>query len=124
ELSKMDCAATQLKEIAPLRHARGVLLSIAVNFLDVRVDDAHAGKLPANMRRGHQLFRIEQNVIAGNFNARNLAGLNQAGDAEVETAQRNFQKTHFCNVQPNTVPGNDGDTSLHFDGERDDLVQG
>src|ERR1700745_1398065 len=63
QFPEIDGAALQLHKISPLLDARYIFLSVAVDLLEVRIDDANAGKPSADMRRRSGAPRIQVDVI-------------------------------------------------------------
>ena len=117
----------ELQIIAPLLDAGHIFLGVAVNFLEIRIDDAHAGELSANVRRRDGLRGVEENVIFFDFHAGNIAGIEQAGNGDVDAAQQffkgNFQKVDFVDVDLNTIVRSHADGGNHFNGKRNDFMK-
>src|SRR4029453_15366018 len=72
ELPEIDGATLQVHEISPLLDARYIFLSVAVDLLEVRIDDAHAGQSSADMRGGGGATRILEDVIVLDLYAWNV----------------------------------------------------
>src|ERR1700739_1681877 len=92
ELSKIDGTAAKLEEIAPLRNTCHVFLGIAVYFLDVGIRNSHTGQLPTDVRRRQQLFGVQEEIVARDFNAGNVPGMEQTGDGEMKTTEKTLDR--------------------------------
>src|SRR4029077_10427940 len=127
QLSKIDRAAIQLQEIAPLRDTVHVFCGVSIDFLDVRIHDADAGQFSSNVRRRQQLLRVQENIVAGDFHSGNVPWMKKVVNFNVkpaqETFQRNLQNIELGNMDLDAVAGSDTDRGYHLHGQWNNLMQ-
>ena len=84
ELAEVERAIAEAEEVMPLRQLRRVIRRIAVDDFDVRNFHPYRRQLAANVRRRQQLFRIEDEVVAGDRYTRHVGGVHQIGELDIQ----------------------------------------
>ncbi len=90
EFSEVYGPVVQSQKVSPLFDAGQSVFAISENFFDIRSNYAHFGQLSTNMGRGKQFDRIEKDVVAGDFNARNALGMDKVRDRDVQSTEKSL----------------------------------
>jgi hypothetical protein len=89
--SHAGIAVHKLQVIAPLRDTRHVFLSIAVYLFDIRVDNANAGELSTEVWWRNCLLRVQEDVVAGDLDAGDIAGMEEVGNSDMEATKKTLE---------------------------------
>src|SRR6185437_14474268 len=128
ELAEVDGAAAQTKKVVPLFQVGFVVAGVAVDHFNIRRDDPHGGKLTADVRRGQQLLRVEEDVVVHDLNARDVARVNEIGQFDMKAAEEAFQwhlqHAELRDMKLHAAVRDRGEGAGQLNRKRNDLVDG
>lgn len=90
EAAEAEGAAGQAEEVVPLFETRLVVFGVAIDKNDVRTFDDGAGELAGDVGRRKKDGRVEEDVVAGDFDAGNGIFAENVVDLDVEAAEKAF----------------------------------